>query len=173
MCSSDLSASIRSLPAGPMISLTSALDGIATIWSRDDGERWIPVIDFIVGARKNALAAGEILRAIELPAAVLKRRTAFRQISLTPLGRSAALLIGTMSPRDGRFDLTITAATARPVRLSFPSLPDAPALEQRIVREIPDALYFDDVHGAPQWRKHVTPVLAEEIRQELAEGAAS
>jgi len=32
-----------SLPAGPMVSLTSALDGICTIWQADGGERKIAV----------------------------------------------------------------------------------------------------------------------------------
>ena len=56
----------------------------------------------------------------------------------------------------------------RPVRLSFHRPPNPQALEERIDREIPDALYVDDVHGAPQWRKRVTRVLAEEIREELS-----
>jgi CO/xanthine dehydrogenase FAD-binding subunit len=161
------------LPAGPMISLASALDGIGTIWSRDGGERKIPVADFVTGAKRNALAPGEILRSVNLPAQALMRRAAFRQISLTPLGRSGALLIGTLSPRDGAFALTVTAATSRPVKLSFASLPDRQTLQDRIAREIPDALYYDDVHGAPLWRKHVTPVLAEEVRQELSGDTAS
>jgi CO/xanthine dehydrogenase FAD-binding subunit len=161
------------LPAGPMISLASALDGIGTIWSRDGGERKTPIADFVTAAKKNALAPGEILRSVDLPAQALVRRAAFRQISLTPLGRSGALLIGTLSPRDGAFALTITAATSRPVKLSFARLPDRQTLQDRIAREIPDALYYDDVHGAPLWRKHVTPVLAEEIRQELSGDTAS
>ena len=161
-----------SLPAGPMISLTAALDGVATIWSRDGAERQIPIMEFVTGAKTNVLAPGEILRRIDLPAQAFKRRAAFRQISLTPLGRSAALLIGTLSPADGAFALTITASTARPVRLSFAGLPDPSTLRQRIASEIPDALYYNDVHGDPRWRKHVTPVLAEEIRQELSGGSA-
>jgi len=161
-----------SLPAGPMISLASALDGIGTIWSRDGGERQIPIAEFVTGAKKNVLAPSEILRVIDLPAQALMRRTSFRQLSLTPLGRSGALLIGSVSPRDGAFVLTITASTSRPVRLSFANMPDRQTLHDRIVREIPDALYYDDVHGAPLWRKHVTPVLAEEVRQELAGDSA-
>ena len=161
------------LPAGPMISLTSALDGVGTIWSCDGGERRVPIADFILGAKKNALGSGEILRAIDLPAQALMRRTAFRQLSLTPLGRSGALAIGTLSPRDGAFALTITAATSRPVRLSFAGLPDRKTLRERIADEIPNALYYDDVHGAPLWRKHVTPVLAEEVRQELSQDKLS
>jgi hypothetical protein len=74
-----------------------------------------------------------------------------------------------LSPRDGAFALTITAATKRPVKLLFASLPDRQALQDRIEHEIPEALYHDDTHGAPRWRQHVTAVLAEEIRQELSQ----
>jgi hypothetical protein len=34
--------------------------------------------------------------------------------------------------------------------------------------EIPEALYYDDVHGAPAWRRHMTAVLAAEIVAELS-----
>jgi CO/xanthine dehydrogenase FAD-binding subunit len=156
------------LPAGPMISLAAALDAVATVWTNEGGERLIPVVEFVTGAQKNILEPGELLRKIELPACALVKRTAFRQHSLSPFGRSAALLIGTLSPRDQAFDLMVTAATSRPVRLSFGSLPTAPGLRDRLEQLIPDAAYFADVHGAPDWRKHITRMLAEDIRLELS-----
>ena len=159
------------LPAGPMISLAVALDATAVLWPPEGGERRMPAIDFVTGQRTTALRPGEILRQIEIPAAALTRRAAFRQISLTPHGRSAALLIGTLAS-DSAFDLTVTAATARPVRISFDALPDAAGLSARIATGIAGSLYFDDVHGAAEWRRHVTPILAEEIRRELAGAAA-
>jgi hypothetical protein len=113
------------------------------------------------------LRPGELLRAITLPAAALMRRTAFRKISLSPLGRSAALLIGTLA-RDGSFVLTITASTPRPVPLAFAALPSGPALRQRIEETIAEDQYYDDVHGAPVWRRHMTLLFAEEIRREFA-----
>src|SRR5215469_741965 len=86
-----------SLPAGPMISLTAALDGVCTIWQADGGERKIAVIDFVTGNQRNVLKPGDLLRQVDIPLAALKRRSAFRQISLTPVGRSAALLIGSLT----------------------------------------------------------------------------
>jgi CO/xanthine dehydrogenase FAD-binding subunit len=155
-----------SLPAGPMISLTSALDGICTIWQAGGGERKIPVADFVTGDQRNVLAPGDLLRQIELPLAALKRRSAFRQISLTPVGRSAALLIGSVSS-EGGLALTITASTKRPVRLSFAGIPNGKELRETILQRIADDLYHTDVHGKPIWRKHMTLRLAEEIRVEL------
>jgi CO/xanthine dehydrogenase FAD-binding subunit len=155
------------LPAGPMISLTSALDGVCTIWQVDGGERKIAASDFVTGNQANVLKQGELLRQIDIPLAALKRRSAFRQISLTPVGRSAALLIGSIAG-DGTFALTVTASTRRPVKFSFANVPTTPELREAIRQQIPDDLYHDDIHGKPFWRKHMTLRLAEEIRGELA-----
>jgi CO/xanthine dehydrogenase FAD-binding subunit len=154
------------LPAGPMIALTAALDGICTIWKADGGEQHISVADFVTGNQCNVLAAGDLLRQIDIPFAALKRRAAFRQISLTPVGRSAALLIGSVSS-EGALALTVTASTARPVQLSFAYIPQADELREAILHRIPDGLYHNDVHGKPAWRKHMTLRLAQEIRAEL------
>jgi CO/xanthine dehydrogenase FAD-binding subunit len=156
-----------SLPAGPMISLTAALDGICTIWQADGGERKVPAADFVTGNQRNVLKPGEILRQIDLPLTALKRRSAFRQISLTPVGRSAALLIGSVASV-GALLLTVTASTKRPIRLFFAKIPDTRELRDAILARITDDLYHDDIHGKPEWRKHMTLRLAEEIRSELA-----
>jgi CO/xanthine dehydrogenase FAD-binding subunit len=160
------------LPAGPMISLTAALEGSCTIWAPDGTQRRMAAIDFVTAPGRNALLAGELLRSVDLPRSALTKRTAFRQISLAPLGRSAALLIGTLSPRDQRFVLTVTASTPRPVQFSFADLPTAGTLRDEIDRQIPPARYFDDIHGTPAWRRHVTLHLAEQIRRELSAEAA-
>jgi CO/xanthine dehydrogenase FAD-binding subunit len=155
-----------SLPAGPMISLTAALDGVCTIWKADGSEQKIKIADFVTGSQRNVLASGDLLRQIDIPLAALKRRAAFRQISLTPIGRSAALLIGSLTG-DGALALTVTASTVRPVQLSFAQIPPAQELRDAILQHVPDALYHTDVHGKPAWRKHMTLRLAEEIRAEL------
>jgi CO/xanthine dehydrogenase FAD-binding subunit len=155
-----------SLPAGPMIALTAALDGVCTIWKADHSEQKIAAADFVTGDQRNVLSPGDLLRQIELPIAALTRRSAFRQISLTPVGRSAALLIGSLSA-EGNLALTVTASTARPVQLSFAGIPQPSELRDAILRRIPDELYHNDVHGKPPWRKHMTLRLAEEIRGEL------
>ena len=106
------------LPAGPMTSLTAALDGVCLLWSAAGSTRVLPVVDFVWAPQRNALAPGELLRAIRLPAHALRARTAFRQISLSRYGRSAALVIGRVDP-DGAAVLTVTAATPRPVQVRF------------------------------------------------------
>jgi CO/xanthine dehydrogenase FAD-binding subunit len=154
-----------SLPAGPMIALTAALDGVCTIWKADGSEQRVDVVDFVTGNQRNVLAPGDLLRQIDIPLAALKRRSAFRQISLTPLGRSAVLLIGAIG--DDGLVLTVTGSTIRPLRLSFANIPTTGELRDVILQRIPDGLYHTDVHGKPAWRKHMTLRLAEEIRGEL------
>src|SRR3982074_2511448 len=88
----------NALPAGPMISLTAALDGVCLLRAPDGRTRTVPVTHFATGARRNVLAPGELLRSVTLPSRALARRTAFRQVSLSALGRSAALLIATLDP---------------------------------------------------------------------------
>src|SRR5580692_7598694 len=61
--------------------------------------------DFVTGDHENVLAPGELLRSIFLPATALKKRYAFRRFSLTHLGRSEVLLIGTLDQNQGEFVL--------------------------------------------------------------------
>jgi CO/xanthine dehydrogenase FAD-binding subunit len=156
------------LPAAPMISLAVALEGEAVIWMPTGDERTMPVVDFVRDAQRTALAPGEVLRAIDLPVRAAKRLFAHRQVSLTPLGRSAALLIGTRDKT--AFALTVTASTRRPFRLTFDQAPTPAQLADALTAAIARDMYHDDVHGRPEWRRHLTYSLAEEIRAELFEG---
>ncbi len=159
-----------SLPAGPMISLTVALEGTYTLWPRGAAPRQVAAVDFVTGNHANVLRPGELLRTIRLPATALTKRFAFRRSSLTHLGRSAAFLIGTRGG-GGDFLLTVTAATPRPVQLRFDRVPPADDLRRALDATIPSGGYFADVHGSPAYRRRVTYYYAEQIRTELS-GAA-
>jgi CO/xanthine dehydrogenase FAD-binding subunit len=154
------------LPAGSLTALAAALDGVCTIWRPDGSERRLPVTELVTGAGRNALAPGELLRAVTLPAATLQARVALRHTSLTPRGRSAALIIGRRE-RSGATVITVTAAVTRPLQLRF-GAPPAPA-ELAGAIAAADPVYHDDVHGDPRWRAHMTALLAEEVRAELQE----
>jgi len=156
-----------SLPASPMVSLTAALEAVFTLWPQGVDPRKVRAVDFVTGNHQNLLRPGELLRSIHLPAESLAKTFAFRRASLTHLGRSAVLLIGTRSPKTGGMLLTISAATARPVQLAFERVPSAEELRRALDAGIPDALYFDDVHGSPVYRRHVTYYFGEQIRQEI------
>src|SRR6184192_1617666 len=51
-----------SLPAGAMISLTTALQGVCVIWSPNGSERRVPIEQFVTGNQQNVLQPGELLR---------------------------------------------------------------------------------------------------------------
>jgi CO/xanthine dehydrogenase FAD-binding subunit len=157
-----------SLPAGAMISLVAALEGRCTLWPRDGAPREVPAIDFVTGNHVNVLHPGELLRKIHLPDSALRKRVAVRQASLTKLGRSAALLIGTSDLARQDLLLTITAATPCPVQLQFGEIPSAEALRRAIDTRIPAKRYFADVHGSAAYKRHLTYHFAERIRAELA-----
>ncbi|MFJ9432979.1 FAD binding domain-containing protein [Streptomyces sp. NPDC101490] len=157
----------NALPAGPLISLTAALDGECLLRAQDGSLRRVQVVDFVTGAGRKDLAEGELLRSVTLPARALGCRTAFRQASLYGLGRSAALVIGTLDPVDGSPPVTVSAATVRPFRFWFPLPPDADRLRRAIGAAVRDEDWFDDIHGLPAWRRHMALRLAEEVRREL------
>jgi CO/xanthine dehydrogenase FAD-binding subunit len=155
-----------SLPAGPMITMTVALEASYTLQATDGSERTVDAADFVTDDHENVLAAGELLRKIDIPAAALRKRHAHKRFTLTHLGRSTIFMIATQG--EGRdFLLTITAGTTRPIRLSFDSVPDADTL-QHSIDEIPHDVWFDDPNGTPDHRRHLATHFAEELREELA-----
>jgi CO/xanthine dehydrogenase FAD-binding subunit len=156
-----------SLPAGALISLATALEGTCEIQTRSGLNTRVAIEDFVTGNNQNVLQPGDLLRSIDLPISALRKRSAFRRMSLTQLGRSSVLLIGTLDPESGAFNLTITASTIRPIRIEFSQIPEAQELNAAIDSRVESAMYHDDVHGSPEYRKHLTYHFAGEIRQEL------
>jgi len=156
---------VMSLPAGPMISLTVALEAEYELWPRDGEPRRVPAVDFVTGVHANVLMPGELLRSIRLPARALAKRHAFRRASLTHLGRSSVLLIGTRG--DDEVLLTVTAATTKPIQIRLAKPSSAHDMREAIDAAIPAELYLDDVHGSPAHRRHLTRQFAREICEEL------
>jgi len=154
-----------SLPAGPMTSLASALDGVALLRGPGDRRRGVPVADFVTGDGRNVLRPGELLTHVYVPAAALAARTAFRQLSLSPVGRSAVLVIARRGA-DGETVVTVTAATPGPLCLRFPAPPSVAEVLDRLDAAVPD--YLDDVHGGAAWRAAMTRRLTAETLGELA-----
>jgi len=140
------------LPAGAMTSLLAGLGAEAVVWTPDGGERREPVATLVRDVGVTSLAAGEVVRAFDVPPAARLRRAAFRRTSLTTLGRSAAVVVGS-----GR-TVTVTASTTRPVVL------DAADLDAGLAAV---DCWYDDAHGAADWRAAVTGLLAHDVAQEL------
>lgn len=151
-----------SIPAGPMTSLAVALDATLVLWTAS-AERRVAAADFVTGVRQNVLAPGEVLRAIEIPLASL-HKTAFRRISLSPLGRTATLVTG-RADASGLTVIGVSGGTTRPHRLAF----DAPPTASQVAAAV-DSIddWYDDPHGAPDWRRAMSLAFAEEVRRELS-----
>lgn len=154
----------RAFPAAAMASFAVGLDAVAEIWTPFGGVAHMPVEEFVTGAGENALGPGEVLRAIEIPASALRSRALLRKIALAELGRSGAVVTGRVD-EDGGAVFAVTAAVDRPAVFRFAGLPDAGALADAIGAA---SGYYTDSLGAADWRRGVSIVLAERIRQELA-----
>ncbi|GGW92687.1 FAD binding domain-containing protein [Streptomyces chartreusis] len=158
-----------SLPAGPMITATVALEARYELWAPDGSVRFVDALDFVTGDHRNVLAPGEILRRITVPERALRQRTSHRRFTLTRLGRSTVFLVGTQRPGVKNLLLTLTAGTMRPIRIAFDALPDDRALRESI-DAVPADVWYADPNGTPEHRRHLTRHFAEEIRRELMDG---
>jgi hypothetical protein len=91
---------------------------------------------------------------------VTKSAAACRQVSLSPVGRSAVLLIAVRAPAgaggDGRTVLTLTAAVPRPVQVTFQGHPRPNEAADHVDSSASAAGYLDDVHGGARWRRAMT-----------------
>ena len=87
-----------SLPAGPMITMTVALEATYTLRAPDGSERIVDAADFVTGNNANILAPGEVLRKVDIPASALRKRHTHRRFTLTQLGRSTIFMIATQRP---------------------------------------------------------------------------
>ncbi|MBJ7340879.1 FAD binding domain-containing protein [Mycolicibacterium sp.] len=160
-----------SLPAGPMITLTVALEATYRLLSVDGSERMVAAADFVTGDHQNVLGPGELLRSIHIPVSALRKRQTHRRFTLTKLGRSTIFVVATQSPGCDDLSIVITAGTTHPVRLSFDRMPSAGVLAHA-VDEIGDDVWFDDPNGSPGHRRHLATYFAEQIRSEFRTGTA-
>ena len=159
---------VMSLPAGPMISLTVALEATyALLAARWRGARGPCRRLRHRKPRKRARTRRAAPQHPRSRHGVARNRSRSAASELTHLGRSSVLLIGTRGEAGGLL-LTVTAATVKPVQLPFRRRADGrTACAARSTPQSPSRLYLDDVHGSPAHRRHLTYHFAEQIRQEL------
>ncbi|GFZ76831.1 molybdopterin-dependent oxidoreductase [Nesterenkonia alkaliphila] len=151
------------LPAGPMTSWLAGMGAAALILSPGGGRRHTPVAQLVTGNGRTALEQGELIRSFWIPADRLARQALMARESLTRYGRSAALLIAQLAgPASVR--LTVTASTAHPVVLELGLDPEK---ARAAVQALPEELWVNDVHGAPQWRRDISSRLAAELLRAL------
>ncbi len=135
------------LPAGPVIALTSALDGSACSGAPDGSERRIPVIDFILGPQRTAIAPGEVLRSVSLPNEALHRGRPSGGSASRPPGVAEHSSSARSAPTEGLPDGHRLGAAAGAPRLPTPA--GAGRSVHALEVAIPAEGYYDDVHGRP------------------------
>lgn len=164
------------LPAGPMISLLTAWDATALILRPDGRRRRAAVAELVTGPARTRLGFGELIRSFLVPVEALRQPHAFRRISLTERGRSAALLIGRRTS-DCSLRLSVTASVLRPVMLDLHVEGPSTTADAAAWRTAIDTAaagtggWYDDIHGDPAWRRLMTHRLGDEILAELLPGA--
>ena len=137
-----------SLPAGSMISLTASLEATYTLWPRDGEPREVAAVDFVTGNHANVLGpASCFAQSISLrgrfPSALLSAELRSRTWDARRLSSSERrALAPTISCSPSR------RRRVRPFQLRFDRVPDARTLREAIFATIPEADYFDDVHGS-------------------------
>ncbi|SIR81030.1 FAD binding domain-containing protein [Williamsia sterculiae] len=152
-------------PAGAMIAMCAALDAELLIWRRDGSETRCSPVEFVQGNARTILDPGDVLRSIRIPVQALRQRTALRKVALSPLGRSAVVVV--VRAAEQGMVVTVTCATERPYVV--PTSSDDPAqVATQVDSQIPPDAYYTDAHGAADWRRHMTGVLVRHAVGELA-----
>lgn len=144
------------LPAGPMIALACALEGVCVVHGPRGSRRLVTAADFVTAPGRNALRTGEYLRAVRLAGTAAAERFAFDRFSLHPRGRSAGLVVGRLDARAEQLVVVVTASTPRPVVIRRELPVSAEALVETVEASVAATGWYDDVHGSPQWRRHLT-----------------
>lgn len=150
------------LPAGSMAGLFAALHACAIVWTPDGGTREVLVSDMVTGAGVVDLAPGEVLREVQVPATMLGSRTVFRRASLTPAGRTAAMVTGRTRDRAPRIIVTASVATPHGLYVR-----DHDMLDRWIDWIGREGAWYEDTHGSREWRAAMTRQLAHEAFDEL------
>ena len=159
-----------SLPAGAMISLTTALEGVYTLWPREGKPRKVPAIDFVTGNHKNVLRAGRAVAQHPSSRERARRSASPSAATRSPISGGPPRSSSAPSSKSGDdLMLTITAATPKPMQLHF----DRHAVGRarcatRSKAQFRTTDWFDDVHGSAPYKRHLTYYYAEQIRAELA-----
>jgi CO/xanthine dehydrogenase FAD-binding subunit len=119
------------------------------------GERRLPLQEFLVGPKRNALAEGELIVAVRVP--VLGSRQTFMKV-----GPRNAMVIAVVSLAmcvdEERDEIRVSFGSAGPVAgLVTAPLGEADTLPERVAEA---ASPIDDVRGTARYRRHALQVLA-------------
>ncbi|HVD24943.1 MAG TPA: xanthine dehydrogenase family protein subunit M [Gaiellaceae bacterium] len=151
ICSND--------PTNHLPPVVSALGATMTVRGAD-GERTVPVDEFFLGVYMTAVAPGELLTSITVPAG--SGADGFASI---PIGRDGTCIVNAAaSIADGQARIALGCVAATPVLLTT-------APEEAAVREAVRGAKLDppsDVHASAEYRRHLAEIVAVRAVQEAA-----
>jgi CO/xanthine dehydrogenase FAD-binding subunit len=157
-------------PAGDGLPVLGALDATVVLASRD-GERRLPLADFITGVKKTVIAPGEVIREVRVPRLdgpqqFLKVGTRNAMVisivvcglAVDRAGRSVRLGLGSVAPRP-RGDNDAEEFIAGAIDWDAMTAPaDAVARFGELAREA--ATPISDQRGTAEFRRHAVQVVA-------------
>jgi aerobic carbon-monoxide dehydrogenase medium subunit len=153
ICSND--------PTNHLPPVVAALGATMTIRGRD-GERTVTSEEFFLGVYMTAVAPGELLTKITVPAAAGAAGDGFASV---PIGRDGTCICNAAaSVEDGQARIALGCVAAVPVVLNT-------AADEAAVREAVRGADLDppsDVHASADYRRHLTEVVAVRAVQEAA-----
>lgn len=123
--------------------------GARVVLAGDDGERTLPMREFILGEFTTARADGELLLRVEIPPLAAGARAAYRAFG--QLERPAVGVAALREP-GGRVRLWVGALAGRPMPLAC-----APEEAGDAARALEA---HDDLHGSAEYKRHLVGVLA-------------
>jgi carbon-monoxide dehydrogenase medium subunit len=146
-------------PASDMAAVLLALDATVVLRSAD-GERTLPVADFLLGPFTTALDPAELITSVVVPKPPAGSGSAYASVehpaSGFPLAGAAALVSG-----GGGVRLAVTGVADRPFLVGSETDPALDAVET-----------FDDRFATPEYRRHLVRVVCERAL-EKARGRAA
>jgi carbon-monoxide dehydrogenase medium subunit len=145
------------------------------------GERVLPLAEFYLGVRRTALAPGELVREIRVPALRPNQRGIFRKLGLRRAQAIAVVNVAVVLDFAGahvsaaRIALgcvapTIVRATAAEAALQGRTL-DAPTIAEVARLAVEAASPIDDVRGSAAYRRSAVHALVTDALQRLAVGS--
>lgn len=146
--------------------------GASIVVAGSDGERRMEVDDFLTGYRETALRRGDILRAVEIPAAGSRVGTAFLKLGVRRAMEISIVCVGARVElaEDGTIAAlgiglgSVASRTIRPTQSEelLIGRPPAPALLAEAASVALEACSpIDDLRASAEYRRAMVPVMVE------------
>lgn len=150
-----------------------ALEAVMHVSSKD-GDRQIAAADFFTGYFTNALAAGEILTGVTLPA-LSGRRIGYQEIEI---GEAAARAVAVVSTANGNIESAKVALGCLPVPVRRPEVEAALAGAATTIEAVAEATAsagegiepLSDADASAEYRRAMASVVAKRAVMEAIEG---